>query len=75
MKAQKSDYLILGLFVVILIVFYASGVLILRFMPILETCSDDFAIISKCACIPCSWHNALEYNGKFGCLNKTLKNG
>jgi hypothetical protein len=33
-------------------------------MPILKTCDDDFKIINKCGCVPCSWKDAEILNKK-----------
>jgi hypothetical protein len=33
-----------------------------RFMPILDTCKDDFAVINKCGCVPYSWKDSIDYN-------------
>lgn len=36
-------------------------------MPIFHSCNDDFAVVDKCNCVPCSWKDALTYNGETGC--------
>jgi hypothetical protein len=44
---------------------------IYRFMPVFKTCKDDFEIINKCGCVPCSWKDAEDYN-KIPCFNYNL---
>lgn len=61
---EKNDWLILlfGFFI------FLSLCLVLikinTFMPVVESCEDDFSMIEKCGCVPCSWKNAEQINKK-----------
>jgi hypothetical protein len=67
----KIDIIIYILFFIILLVLTLTLYEINKFMPIIKTCDDDFAIINKCGCIPCSWANPNKYNPE-NCYNIKL---
>jgi hypothetical protein len=65
---QKNEFLIQFLmFLLIIITFLITIHQISRLMPILKTCDDDFSLINRCRCIPCSWKEALKYD-KSNCI-------
>lgn len=58
----KIDIVILGmLFLIALVVLYTITN-INTFMKDLKTCNDDFILVDKCGCVPCSWKNAEKIN-------------
>jgi hypothetical protein len=57
LSENQRDLLLLGLFVVLLIVMGLVLYQIHNFMPILQTCNDDFDIINKCHCLPGNYSN------------------
>lgn len=69
----KNDFIIFFLFFVIIAVMVLTLVKINEFTSVLKTCSDDFAIINKCHCVPCSWKNAEQLN-KASCAGYLLNN-
>lgn len=62
-KLKKNDIIIIVLFFLIILSFIITAYEINSFMPVLKTCNDDFAIINKCHCVPCSWKDADNYDG------------
>lgn len=40
-------------------------------MKVLETCMDDFEMINKCGCVPCSWKDSVKLNGGNICIDYT----
>jgi DNA-binding transcriptional regulator of glucitol operon len=71
---DRNDWLILIL--VVWACFFTAFALkeIWNFQPVLESCQDDFAIIEKCHCIPCSWNQSKYYDNE-SCFFITPKNG
>lgn len=52
MNLRIKDRWVIISFIILLLVLWLAMWEISNFMPILETCSDEFAIIEKCGCIP-----------------------
>ena len=50
MKVETSHLVIV--FIILVIVMGYTMVSINNFMPLVESCSDDFAVINKCGCFP-----------------------
>jgi hypothetical protein len=71
---EKTYAVIFILFILIIISWIFVWMEINKFMFVLKTCDDDFALIKKCKCVPCSWQNAEEYNGNNSCDNYNLNN-
>lgn len=65
---EREDLYIILLFFIIIFVVFLSNHQIKKFIPILETCNDDFNMINKCGCIPCTWKYAEQYN-KIVCID------
>lgn len=71
----KNKHLIIA-FLIVSLLMCLSLIQINRFMTVLSTCDDDFAVIDKCGCVPCSWEKAVSYNGNDYCKNSSeIKNG
>jgi hypothetical protein len=43
-----------------------------RFMKVLSTCNDDFLVIEKCHCVPCSWEASKIYDTNGFCNIKNF---
>lgn len=71
---DSSDYIIITLFIIIGIFTFVTLKQIDIFMPILKTCNDDFDVINKCKCVPCSWKSAEKYNGPNSCITINVTN-
>jgi hypothetical protein len=65
---ENDDKFIIVLFILVIIVFLVTLNQINKFMPVLKTCDDDFKIIEKCHCVPCSWNQSKYYKNE-SCLN------
>ena len=59
---EKTDFWIIFLFFIVILVMFLTLYQINRFAPIIKTCEDDFNIINKCGCVPCSWRDAEKIN-------------
>lgn len=68
---KNNDFIIIFLFFVIIFVLVLTLFQINSFMSVLKTCEDDFAVINKCGCVPCSWKFAEELNKKPCLIVKT----
>jgi hypothetical protein len=64
---ESKEKIIFILFFIIILVLVYTLIQIYNFMPIFHSCNDDFAVVDKCNCVPCSWKDALTYNGETGC--------
>lgn len=69
---EKIDYLIILLFFILFLTTFYTINKINKFMIVLKTCEDDFAVIDKCGCIPCTWKDETKYNGNASCLSYNL---
>ena len=65
---EKYDYYIIALTIIIIFILFLTLFQISNFMKKLETCNDDFEIINKCGCIPCSWKDSEKMNN-LPCMN------
>lgn len=68
----KSSYIFI-LFIIVVVLLGVSLYKINLFMPILESCDDDFEIIDKCNCVP--WTSSLTFPNQIKNKNFTLPNG
>lgn len=70
---KKSDWVVIILLLGVIFSLALTLIKINEFMPIFHSCDDDFAVVYRCKCVPCSWQDAEEYNGESSCL--TFRNG
>ena len=59
---KKNDIIIFALFFLIICSFILTIYEINTFKSVVDSCADDFAVINKCGCVPCSWKQADELN-------------
>ena len=71
---EKADLWMIVLFFIIIFALILTLNQIHRFTPVLKTCEDDFAMINKCGCVPCSWRDAEKIN-KIPCWKINLSDG
>jgi len=72
---EKIDIWIIVLFILVIASIGLSLYEINKFMPILKTCDDDFTMINKCHCVPCSWKDSDKINGRKCFDMRNLTNG
>jgi len=56
---ELKDKYLLVIFILLLVVLGLALYEIYNFMPVFDSCKDDFKIIEKCKCIP--WENSLTF--------------
>lgn len=64
----KNSHLLIVFFILVLVMGYTM-VNINQFMPLVESCSDDFAVINKCGCFPGNYSRIFP-NGPEGMYGK-----
>jgi len=69
---QNDEKWIFILFIFVFIATILAIYQMINFWPTYKKCENNFAIIDKCGCVPCSWSNADKYNNQRICFNQTF---
>lgn len=64
---KENHIIIVLLFVVIVLAGYFFYQVMVISTVVKGECNDDFEVMDRCNCVPCSWEDAEKYNGNNSC--------